>query len=199
MARKRSAVNSRSRWIAFEPIGTVNMTSLFIYLSHMLIVLSRGDQETPIVIALTCLNERPLVDNVQTEKECGGAAIWGMMRTARLELQNRIDIVCMDTDAISISGGIDGDSTIRQLDNEIEFHGDEVDIAYRSGVRYCRRLQKSLVQTSTSQGGIEKTRNTKLSNEQFLDMIKVGTALITGGLGGLGVLTAEVLCTLGIQ
>eukprot|EP00592_Proboscia_alata_P026888 CAMPEP_0194440454 /NCGR_PEP_ID=MMETSP0176-20130528/115953_1 /TAXON_ID=216777 /ORGANISM="Proboscia alata, Strain PI-D3" /LENGTH=110 /DNA_ID=CAMNT_0039264725 /DNA_START=45 /DNA_END=374 /DNA_ORIENTATION=+ len=30
-------------------------------------------------------------------------------------------------------------------------------------------------------------------------MIKVGTALITGGLGGLGVLTAEVLCTLGIQ
>ena len=62
------------------------------------------------------------------------SAVWGLMRTARLELGRRVRVLCIDTDAIP-----DGAKPVQQLRHEGQ-HGDD-EVVQRRDVRYSRKLQ----------------------------------------------------------
>ena len=73
----------------------------------------------------------------------GASSVWGMMRTARLELTSRVRITCMDMDP-AVMVARDGEVLGSQLRDEVTNAGSvSTEVAYRDGVRYCRKLHPS--------------------------------------------------------
>ena len=98
-----------------------------------------------------------------------------------------ISLVCLDSDAAGDHQ--DSKLVVPQVLAELGRDPVEEEVAYREGVRHVRRLQKSPQELQES---------AKLSHTSFLNG-RPSTALITGGLGGLGIVTAEALVEAGVQ
>ena len=108
------------------------------------------------------------------------SSVCGLIRTARLELGSRPAVLCLDTDAI-----VDGAALAMQLHRVPEEDGGEV--CCRLGVRFDRKLLKSRAQTNDSPPELSLVRDGK------------GVVLVMGGLGGLGLVTAEALVEAGAR
>ena len=99
------------------------------------------------VIIVTSGSEGPCIMRGISEDEgrsMGCGAVWGMMRTARMELSSRVKITCMDTDRAG-TWIEDGAGFAAQLQIELSQDNSSLDweVAYRTGLRYCRRLEPS--------------------------------------------------------
>jgi amino acid adenylation domain-containing protein len=107
------------------------------------------------------------------------APIWGLMRGARQELLlSKLSITMIDADS---------DDLCRSAVSELASGDLMPEVAYRGGRRFFRKLRwaKPIL-----------LGNTCFANANRAD---VGTALITGGLGGLGLLMADVLVAAGCK
>jgi len=105
------------------------------------------------------------------------SAIWGLVRSVRLEVKARI--ICIDTDAMG------GEELSSQLMHEV--HNESCDeVVYRRGKRFIPVL-------------VEKLCNMPNSRTNKVSGCANGVFIITGGLGGLGILTAETLAELGAR
>merc|ERR1712161_180032 len=140
----------------------------------------------------TCNAEGPLEPiatinnevNVDGKKMLSGGSIWGLVRTAALEINSRkISIVCIDTDS-----SLSEKDMIVQVGHELLVDDDNnmpvPEVAYRGKQRFERRLSHS------SQPDIIKPSECE-------EEPSIGVSIITGGLGGLGLVTAETLVELG--
>eukprot|EP00584_Thalassiosira_punctigera_P001363 CAMPEP_0172527556 /NCGR_PEP_ID=MMETSP1067-20121228/2201_1 /TAXON_ID=265564 ORGANISM="Thalassiosira punctigera, Strain Tpunct2005C2" /NCGR_SAMPLE_ID=MMETSP1067 /ASSEMBLY_ACC=CAM_ASM_000444 /LENGTH=3313 /DNA_ID=CAMNT_0013311309 /DNA_START=123 /DNA_END=10064 /DNA_ORIENTATION=- len=107
-------------------------------------------------------------------------SIWGMVRSASLEIDpHKLRMICVDTDMLC-AGAID---CLGQVMDELNCHDSrqpDVEVVYRGNTRYVRRLQVSQQEDQVASNGA-----------------KIGVTLITGGLGGLGLVTAEALVEMG--
>lgn len=104
------------------------------------------------------------------------ATLWGLARTIRAE-HPEFDCKCLDWDHLSGEVAEDGVASI--LD-ELVSQSNEPLIAYRQGLRYVARLARHTLSGAT---------NIQLA----------GSYLITGGLGGLGLQTAQALAAAGAK
>jgi len=109
-------------------------------------------------------------------------AVLGLIRAARLELSSSLSLTWIGSDEDLIS--MQGLSTLAsQVFNEV-VHGNETEseVLYLKGERLVCRVQACIPDISTTTSGrIE------------------GLALVTGGLGGLGIVTAEALVEAGAR
>jgi len=136
------------------------------------------------VLFVTAGNEGPALD----AGYMGCGAVWGLARAGRIELGNRVLLTCLDTDAPVDLGDNDLKQMVSQILDELGTHVAEQEVVYRGGVRHVRRLKQYLheMQTPTQ-------LNCWVPKQAHL------TAIITGGLGGLGVVTAEALVDAGAR
>ena len=114
-----------------------------------------------------------------------GASIWGMVRTASLEIDPAmLRLVCVDSyHSRDDTGGFR--QLLRELKTTVGSKFLDSEVVYRDNTRFVRRLRKS-------KHHIVGNEKYKLQKRLF----NIGTALITGGLGGLGLVTAELLMNL---
>ncbi|MEM7134161.1 MAG: type I polyketide synthase [Chloroflexota bacterium] len=110
------------------------------------------------------------------------APLWGLAQTIRAEHPEfncrSLDLESLDSDALGVD---DSDSDIAGLLAELLTNGTESQIVYRQGVRYVQRLERhSLAEKET-------------------EIHSDGSYLITGGLGGLGLQTAQSLAHAGAK
>merc|ERR1711957_283389 len=150
-------------------------------------VMSDSDEDSCIVNAEGPLESIATINNevnVNSKQMLAGGLIWGLVRTAALEIDSRkISIVCIDTDS-----SLSEKDMIVQVSHELLVDGDNnmpvPEVAYRGKQRFERRLSHS------SQPNIIKPSECE-------DEPSIGISIITGGLGGLGLVTAETLVELG--
>jgi len=106
------------------------------------------------------------------------SGIWGLARSVRLEVTARV--ICIDTDT----------SVIEELTAQLRYEAYNADncneVVYRGGKRFTPRIVRHSLSTAL----------TDVKKEVFKGLS--GAFIITGGLGGLGILTAEVLAELGV-
>ena len=114
--------------------------------------------------------------------------VWGLARTARMEVGiDRLKIACVDI--LGDEGSDEASSLASHLQREVQAlllqddHGDDaslvLEVAYRGTVRFERRLARSSQHTI---GPVVL---------QLPERGLLGVVVITGGLGGLGLVTAE--------
>ena len=96
------------------------------------------------VLVVTAGSEGPALDP-ESMRHMGCAAVWGLARTAQIELGTGVLLTCMDTDALANN---DLKQTVCQILEELVTRKAEHDVAYRAGVRHVRRLKRYLPQTS---------------------------------------------------
>ena len=100
---------------------------------------------------LTCNAEGPCIDDAEegpdiATNECSslvGAGIWGMARSASLEIDPAIlRLVCIDTDyKKSDMNGLN--QVLRELRGIADSKLLELEVSYRGNARFVRRLRKS--------------------------------------------------------
>jgi acyl transferase domain-containing protein len=105
------------------------------------------------------------------------APVWGLLRTAAME-HPEIDIVACDLDPDA------GADPVAALQIELRAADAERHVAWRGGVRYAARIQRST--TPVERGAAPAIR-------------AAASYLVTGGLGGLGLLTADWLVRRGAR
>ena len=113
-------------------------------------------------------------------------AVWGLLRTARLEVPSqRLRIACIDIvgGSNSLAKTLLREWTLFQKDD-----GAAMEIAYRGKDRLERRLRLSS----------EHLVRHHVSKREDL-VAPLGVVVITGGLGGLGLVTAEACLELGAR
>jgi len=95
-------------------------------------------------------------------------------------------LVCIDTDQLTLPGTAskqDSDAALAaQMVRELDASASDLEVAYKRGVRWTRQIEQVF------------ERDPKKSEPSTIGK---GAALITGGLGGLGVVTAEALVEAG--
>jgi len=104
-----------------------------------------------------------------------------MLRSAQIEVP-QLRILCIDTDDMRNVGGQASTRLTSQVRSELASLGGDREVVYRDGVRFLPKLMQS---------------------EQFFQDRHtpnfVGTSIVTGGLGGLGLMTAKVLIEAGVR
>merc|ERR1719162_1884515 len=108
-----------------------------------------------------------------------------MSRTIRLEVP-KLNVINLDTDAMAKNG--DPLEVCSQLSMELTACDGISEMAYRNGVRWIRQLDLS------ARNPLNPTA--EASKWMYGDD---GVAIITGGTGGLGVVTAEALAESGCK
>ena len=141
------------------------------------------------ILLLTAGSEGPALESKSSQEYPPHAgALWGLARTARIELGSMVQLVCLDTDAAAASVEVqDSGPTVSQVVAELSLSTVDQEVAYRNGARYVRRLKESS----------EALRRSKVPSVAAVKAASV--ALVTGGLGGLGIVTAEALVEMGVQ
>jgi hypothetical protein len=152
-------------------------------------VRGQSDDMNRQICFLTHNAEGPSFGSVGNEVlECSsliGASIWGMVRSASMEIDpNLLRMVCIDTDE-----PYNGNAGFKQVFQEL-YPSDgskesDREISYRANTRYVRRLRRS--------------DHHIIGDVELQSGPNIGIALITGGLGGLGIVTAELLSELGAK
>ncbi|KAL7542765.1 hypothetical protein ACHAXR_013097 [Thalassiosira sp. AJA248-18] len=138
----------------------------------------------------------PYVHGVESKIEDGGGSIiddfssvvvgsiLGLVRSAALEINfNVLRMICVDTDCSwTDRNGVN--LVLHEMQGNRDV-GDmlEVDVSYRENNRYVRRLQRS--------------KHHVIGDIDHKQEPNIGVAVITGGLGGLGLVTAELLVDMG--
>ncbi|KAL7554746.1 hypothetical protein ACHAWF_018278 [Thalassiosira exigua] len=151
----------------------------FLLLKNLIAKQRHADGETRQVCFWTWNSNGPTVDNAQ--EGIVGSSLWGMVRTASLEIDSdMLRITCID--ASPTPNGLE--QVLLELQN-----GGSVaeDVSFRGSKRFVRRLCQSEFNVNE---GVE------LALQQDPN---IGVAVITGGLGGLGLVTAELLCDIGAK
>jgi NADP-dependent 3-hydroxy acid dehydrogenase YdfG len=165
-----------------------------ILLLQTLVATSRGKTGGVIhrVCFWTCNAEGPWIRGVENVIEEGclslvGASVWGMVRSASLEIDhNLLRVVCVDTDE-SHNVTLAFNQVLMELSNSDNSKEGDDEVAYRNKSRFVRRLQR--IDNHTI--GVVEPEHQNEPN--------IGVALVTGGLGGLGLVTAELLHELGAE
>ena len=115
------------------------------------------------------------IDDIDEVLSLVGGSVWGMVRSAVLEINpNILSIVCIDSDCDFLSPFNLNEVLM------IGSHNSSSEVCFRSSHRFERRLCLS-----------------KTQNVVMRDNDRIGVALISGGPGGLGLVTAEALLELG--
>jgi len=112
--------------------------------------------------------------------------IQGLARVARTEFP-LLPLICLDTDAFGAGG--DALTLALQVSCELEATDGTMEVAYRQGKRFTPRVKLS--SRNLIRGGC-KPPSLAWAGED-------GCVLITGGLGGLGVVTTEALMEAGAR
>jgi hypothetical protein len=116
---------------------------------------------------------------------CSG--IWGLIRTARIEMP-KTNILCIDSDQVFMQSPTDINILADQLLHELNIFGsDSLEVAFRGNSRFIPRLKLFTPITLNH------------SQQSFIFTDQNGVALITGGLGGLGLVSAEALVEAGLH
>ena len=152
-------------------------------------VRGQSDDMNRQICFLTHNAEGPSFGSVGNEVlECSsliGASIWGMVRSASMEIDpNVLRMVCIDTDE-PYSGNAGFKHVLRELYPSDGSKESDREISYRANTRYVRRLRRS--------------DHHIIGDAELQSEPNIGIALITGGLGGLGIVTAELLSELGAK
>jgi len=139
------------------------------------------------VMLLTCGASGPMLPGL--EKPSAAAAIRGVVRVAKIELP-MIPVHLLDSDAFGGFGGSANTAELaQQIACELEATDGTMEVAYRGGVRFCPRICLS-------------ARN-RLRAGQPAPKLRWGpgngVAVVTGGLGGLGIVTAEAFVEAGVR
>jgi len=118
-------------------------------------------------------------------------AIMGLIRSASLELGSRLELTHMESDEdIATARGLSNFSS--QLYREVTSRENSNEFIYANGDRFSFKLSRI--------GDLltEKELRDKISSASFgIDF--EGVCIITGGFGGLGIVTAEVLVEIGFR
>ncbi|MDT3400564.1 type I polyketide synthase, partial [Streptomyces sp. B1866] len=121
--------------------------------------------------------------------DLGGAAVWGLVRSARSENPDRIVLVDLEAPAVETRGGQDGrgepDDGPRALSAALA--SGEPEVAVRGGVPYVPRL--------LPMAGPGPAADPDETDEPARPWASGGTVLITGGTGSLGGTLARHLVT----
>ena len=126
--------------------GSEDQTKLLSMLMRLLELLqsvlkSGAEMKLSRLAIVTCRCDGPVVDG---DVSCtGGGAVWGLMRTARTELPARVTVLCIDTDAGMLTKSGDAAALVSQLSSELAVSDGHTEVAYRGGVRHCRKLKPS--------------------------------------------------------
>lgn len=111
----------------------------------------------------------------------------GLARVARVEIPE-LPILCLDTDAFGDPADGAAQRLAVQVFCELTATDGTMEVAYREGQRYVPRVQVS-PRNQISVG----------CQAPSLDWGEDGAVLVTGGLGGLGIVTAEALVEAGVS
>ena len=146
---------TREQWAT---VGTLVLPILYTYkpedvLEQVLALLHHATTETRPshgipdltlrIVVVTSGSDGPPKENAQVGP-MGSGAVWGLMRTAHMELPSRVSVMCMDTDASKaedLTGQIVSELRIPDTDGGFR------EVAYRGCTRHCRRLQRSRFHT----------------------------------------------------
>jgi hypothetical protein len=98
--------------------------------------------------------------------------------------------VCIDTNDLALD--VNMDAVVGQIIFELQSNDDNFEVAYRNGERFLPKmnLHQSILARKAGRGRENAT-------QQFGGVD--GSAVVTGGLGGLGLVTAEALIEAGLQ
>jgi len=123
------------------------------------------------------------MSNSSLSVSCG---LWGLVRSARIELPGT-QLLCVDTDDWG-HGSVE--RTANRVMEELILADGSFEVAYRQGVRFAPSLGLSTI--------IPTRTLAMVDHDSWLCESK-GAVLITGGLGGLGIVTAEALVEAGAR
>jgi len=101
----------------------------------------------------------------------GAGALWGLMRTARMELPAKFTVLSLDTDAELSEESTD---FVSQLRDEISLADGNCEVAYRGGTRHCRKIKPSTLHT-IGPVSLRIDKRGKLQNMQVLPQ-SIGTS-----------------------
>ncbi|MEO8209648.1 MAG: beta-ketoacyl reductase, partial [bacterium] len=133
-------------------------------------VLRAGFKKSPSLYIVT--NNAQSINNNDEVKGLNQSQLWGMSKVILIE---HPELNCKRID-------LDSEDNWKNLIDEINSDSEEDQVAYRNGKRYVARL---------------KRKNIQPAQEIIVD--DKSTYLITGGLGGLGILTAKFLADNGAK
>ena len=174
------------------PDSTSNATVVTTEVLRVLQALGKRDNPpTVVIVSYGC--DGPLIGdkgNLGAETSLPiGAGVRGLVRTARIEMP-RARLMCIDTDAIGRAAEL-----ATQVWREVTAGDGNLEVAYRNGIRWVPKLVLKTPdeRTNAAHGGVGGSK--ALQGNAF----ELGTAVITGGLGGLGLVTAEVLVESGVR
>ncbi|MHC0067445.1 type I polyketide synthase [Nostoc sp. UIC 10890] len=125
--------------------------------------------------------------------------LWGLGRVIAQE-HRELQCRCLDLDPT-----MEDSQTVAALLEELLSPGDENQIAYCQGVRHVARLERQQKMSTSTQSGLQISSQQpfqlKLSEYKSLDNLIQAEAsyLITGGLGALGLKTAEWMVQQGVK
>src|SRR3990167_4516925 len=126
------------------------------------------------------------------------AGVWGLVRSARIEMPHT-KLFCIDSDEWNSDG--DFQLLARQVNNELSLAGvDSFEVAYRKNSRFAPMLD--LLSPLSSLPDICSpllANSSKNSPPSPNNQLQEGVVLITGGLGGLGLVSAEALVECGAK
>jgi len=149
-----------------------------LHLSQALARLAEGP--TPTLLLVTRGSQAPL--SISSLRHPGSSVLWGLGRVIGRE-HPKLQCTCIDLD---LSSQGKNENSVEALTEEILLSDRETQVAYRDNLRYVARLTDYLSkegEASPAQLDEESVQSCRFSPD--------GTYLITGGLGGLGLLFAR--------
>ena len=120
------------------------------------------------------------------------APLWGMGKVIALE---HPELHCTRVDL----GSAGEDNEVQALFDEITWGDPEDQVGYRGSVRHVARLVRSQNGRSPTTTGADPTSTSSGSQTEAIVVRSEATYLITGGLGGLGLLMAQWLVSRGAR
>ena len=131
------------------------------------------------MVTVTCGCDGPVLPN-QDPSCLAAGGVYGIIRTARIEMP-KVKLITIDTDLLALEEDVVEKSyrqVAAQVVHELQCGDDNTEVAYRRGVRWVPKLLLS----REAAGPLSHPPSLELEN---------GVTLITGGLGGLGIVTME--------
>ena len=165
-------INSHSGSVSTEDIEKLSGISCMNAINILRSLIQSGFKATPSFCIVTQDSQK--VTNDDKLKGILNSSLWGLGKVINME---HPEFNCRRIDVNSI----DSKDNIELLINEINSDSKEEQIAFRKGKRYVSRLERNY------------------SPDTVLDIKDNASYLITGGLGGLGILTAEFLAAKGAK
>ncbi|CAJ1333643.1 unnamed protein product [Effrenium voratum] len=122
------------------------------------------------------------------EKFDASATLWGVVRSARIEMPRFV------IKAVDVSATASDQEVAKVVQAELQGPETEVEVAYLGGQRCVPRVVEAPEAAATN---LQRQDAMRDAPEESAKQVKKGLQVVTGGLGGLGLVAAEELAALG--